>query len=665
MRQESVFLLVPAPIGLIDRPESGFSTNSNIQTKKLPPLKFKPDEHKKSPIQEIYHFIESRQWASVSKQLIEINPDNSIIALLKIIDRLRLNLYIEDELIYLEIIKYRNNIDEKNISDEMLLRILPIIDSEISKLYKLSVYYNERYFLKDNQENVCMTIPILSSFKVKQISTGDNHTLFLIEEGSIFGMGDNSKNQISDQILSVNVLKPELIQIKNIKKIKYISAGNNNSSVVDIFNSLSIWGDWNLQINIDTEVEAIYLLLTKIAILHKLTKSQNCISIINKDENYLIPISDKLDLNIKNIDIATGSSHILVKNNNKIFGHGDNSVKQINSESNEFFDRITLINCLPNGIVSYIGAFGNLSSAIIDHEFWLWGQYKSIKIFNNPITINIPISLQKPIVSMSSNRIVLYQNDVRFEWNSFESNNFKKINFIENNVVSINQTKYVEIYEKSRISIKNTDLTPKSLIIKSNQLSRIVLTFKNQNNEDIDMSIYKSNIDICFLEDKNSLQHTWSLFNVNINISSSILITEVKIHKNILEISISISSQDNSILTFLVDGKTLNKHIEINYIEPELRKEVKMSVNDISTTCSLKSKSVNKQLTKNIFLKPIVREPSESILKVGVRSRSKSVKGILFSKERKGSIQKSESNILEAKKPILAKLFNNKKKVLK
>ena len=99
----------------------------------------------------------------------------------------------------------------------MLLRILPIIDSEISKLYKLSVYYNERYFLKDNQENVCMTIPILSSFKVKQISTGDNHTLFLIEEGSIFGMGDNSKNQISDQILSVNVLKPELIQIKNIK----------------------------------------------------------------------------------------------------------------------------------------------------------------------------------------------------------------------------------------------------------------------------------------------------------------------------------------------------------------------------------------------------------------------------------------------------------------
>lgn len=81
------------------------------------------------------------------------------------------------------------------------------------------------------------------SKKVASVSAGDAHVLAILEDGSLWTWGNNSDGQLGLGQTSDPVHTPTQITIENDKKVVYISAGSNYSTAILEDGSLWTWGN--------------------------------------------------------------------------------------------------------------------------------------------------------------------------------------------------------------------------------------------------------------------------------------------------------------------------------------------------------------------------------------------------------------------------------------
>ena len=107
---------------------------------------------------------------------------------------------------------------------------------------------------KCDNKNISKTILVSYDFKseLKQIKCGANHSLFLTENGNVYGCGKNESGQLTSNYTSKS---NNIIQcIINSNDIKYIVCCREASYVLDSNNKLKVFGDnWFGELGINDE----------------------------------------------------------------------------------------------------------------------------------------------------------------------------------------------------------------------------------------------------------------------------------------------------------------------------------------------------------------------------------------------------------------------------
>ncbi len=81
---------------------------------------------------------------------------------------------------------------------------------------------------------------------IVELALGDSHVLALTKDGDVYGWGSNGSNQLCNSIDGIFTDVPVLIEIQTARKsaatIKHISAAGNHNMVVDVDDTVWIWG---------------------------------------------------------------------------------------------------------------------------------------------------------------------------------------------------------------------------------------------------------------------------------------------------------------------------------------------------------------------------------------------------------------------------------------
>ncbi|ASA19952.1 stalk domain-containing protein [Paenibacillus donghaensis] len=101
---------------------------------------------------------------------------------------------------------------------------------------------NEHGQLGDGKVTAAITtrpVQVQGLADVRSVAAGDNHSLALLKDGSVWGWGGNDAGQLGDSS-RVHALQP--VQIKGLTGIKAISAGNLISAVLDSEGEVTVFG---------------------------------------------------------------------------------------------------------------------------------------------------------------------------------------------------------------------------------------------------------------------------------------------------------------------------------------------------------------------------------------------------------------------------------------
>jgi alpha-tubulin suppressor-like RCC1 family protein len=105
--------------------------------------------------------------------------------------------------------------------------------------------WGENYFGQigngTTNDNIPNPYKVIGISDVKSISTGNEHTIALKNDGTFWAWGYNNAGQKGNGTSGVNVLSP--FQITSLTGVESISAGGNNSSALKIDGTAWIWGD--------------------------------------------------------------------------------------------------------------------------------------------------------------------------------------------------------------------------------------------------------------------------------------------------------------------------------------------------------------------------------------------------------------------------------------
>ena len=235
-----------------------------------------------------------------------------------------------------------------------------------------------------------MTVDYKFDSKVCQIKCGWHHSLFLTENGNVYGCGDNTVGQLLNTFDRGN---PDIQCIIDSMDIKYIDCCSFSSYIIDINDTLKSFGDnyfgqLGIKNNSIKKINSISFAKDKVsmiscgyAFIGYLTQDYN-VYMFGYNECYNCGLNDKsacddgnniiLNNNDKIISVKCGHNHTILKTeSNKYYSFGNNSNKQllINSIfkniskpkliSNEYIHKLTksnaiIMDILPLSIHSYI-----------------------------------------------------------------------------------------------------------------------------------------------------------------------------------------------------------------------------------------------------------------------------------------------------------------------
>ena len=99
---------------------------------------------------------------------------------------------------------------------------------------------------------------------VTAIAAGDNHTLILREDRTVWATGFNDYGQLGD---GTTQSRSEFAEVNNLSNIKAIAAGESFSLALDAYGDVWMWGDNRLgQVGIDPTITETVLLPTRVTL---------------------------------------------------------------------------------------------------------------------------------------------------------------------------------------------------------------------------------------------------------------------------------------------------------------------------------------------------------------------------------------------------------------
>ncbi|CAG7668726.1 unnamed protein product [Allacma fusca] len=98
----------------------------------------------------------------------------------------------------------------------------------------------DRIDAKEEQLSIPTTLPFSLSVKVRQIACGESHTLFVLEDGTLWSCGSNDHGQLGHE--NQKSRQPELVEGLDGRTIVRASAGYAQSFAIDDWGALYAWG---------------------------------------------------------------------------------------------------------------------------------------------------------------------------------------------------------------------------------------------------------------------------------------------------------------------------------------------------------------------------------------------------------------------------------------
>lgn len=205
------------------------------------------------------------------------------------------------------------------------------------------------------------------SLKIKGVSCGAYHTLFLTECGRVFACGWNNKGRVGivQDSSSLSVLKPVEVKFNGVEKMVAVRAGEHCSFAWDDKGSLFSWGGGNKGILASGDEE---------------------------DRNEPVLVKGLLVR-----DVAVGSVHVLaVSRDGHLFSWGSNKDAQLGSEvlDGDVDNGMTVFKPRAVGLkgaVSCISAGKVHSAAVKDGVLYTWGKGgKGVLGLNSELNVAVP-----------------------------------------------------------------------------------------------------------------------------------------------------------------------------------------------------------------------------------------------------------------------------------
>ena len=140
--------------------------------------------------------------------------------------------------------KYKELIENNNIIFTNIYlgqNFCLLFDSNSGKIYGIGDNtYSEMTKIK-TKNNKFKELPILFDIKIKKISVGARHCLFLLENGDVYVLGDNSENQCIG--LNSRIDKPKKLEYHRKQKVKDIYCGYTHNFIILENGDVLSWGD--------------------------------------------------------------------------------------------------------------------------------------------------------------------------------------------------------------------------------------------------------------------------------------------------------------------------------------------------------------------------------------------------------------------------------------
>ena len=116
-----------------------------------------------------------------------------------------------------------------------------LFDSTLGKIYGIGDNtYSEMSKIK-TKNNVFKELSISFNIKIKKISVGARHCLFLLENGDVYVLGDNSENQCIGLNSKVDI--PKKLEYHRKQKVKDIYCGYTHNFIILDNGDVLSWGD--------------------------------------------------------------------------------------------------------------------------------------------------------------------------------------------------------------------------------------------------------------------------------------------------------------------------------------------------------------------------------------------------------------------------------------
>jgi len=197
---------------------------------------------------------------------------------------------------------------------------------------------NGEFNRTDKNEGKYQTIPVKVMDGVVSVSAGDGHTMAIKRDGSLWGWGDNSANQLGNNAeankYNSKGARYQTIPVKIMDGVVSVSAGLKLTMAIKNDGSLWGWGDNSSgQLRNDTAIPVKIM--------------DGVVSVSNKADHTMI-----------------------IKNDGSLWGWGKNNYGQLGDETR--VDR-TAPTKVMDGVVSVSVGGGNTMAIKIDGSLWGWG----------------------------------------------------------------------------------------------------------------------------------------------------------------------------------------------------------------------------------------------------------------------------------------------------
>ena len=615
----------------------------------LPPVKLCKHPKIKSDLDELLFTVESSNWAEVQKLTLELDPNDSLISLISSISKLREENIISKESTLAELLITKDRVKMVESHKEKFAGVLSILESEVAKILKKSIFYSNRYQAKLIREGVVSNLSVVNSFQIKKVCLGDKHALFLSEDGYCIGIGDNTHGQLSDYNHNTQFMKYCMLNLKSANKITLCDAGPRSTCLLTNSNNIIVIGEIKIDMELNHSVDHLCFYNNEILCFYKNNKKLE-LKIIEKGKQPLVIDCDLMKGEIQMF--AKGKNRLLILSNYKLYEY-----KQATTNNQPVIRKMEGV---PAGLVTTVASNEELVVVVINKEIWVWGNCKSGISITTPITVDFIGDIVEPTITVYSNRVVILSGLKKYEWFPGSSTTFREVSNQLNKCYFFEFNKSFEIEEKPTLSIKKSSLFPAELDFRDGKRADLNISLRDQYGRFIYPNNLTGVLQLNFSLNNSPLQNSWKVDDIQVCAPDDLLISEVSVKKSDIHLSLYCSSKENELLILFQDRR-LSPSLTLS-TDNLPKEETKNSTADLSTTYDSKSKSrsVSKKLPKDIFLKPIIKSNEDGLTSTFGKARSRSFKKIITPIQNK---EKSRSKILN-KEPVLEKMFKSKKRDL-